>query len=368
MRKKLIDEISKRLKIPQHELVEKDIILHEIMTDLSKSDYFVKNYIFKGGTCLTKCYLGYYRFSEDMDFTWKNQKMFDEKSTSQLRRDLSEIISKTGQIVEGIASKRDLDFKCKKSDREYVELGGSNKRCTFKIWYVSEITKNKTYVKLQINYVEKLCFPSKSGKLSSLVKTDVQELSLLFSEHHEYFETINFDIYDQNEILCEKVRAILTRQATKARDYLDVYKVCEKFDIDITNLEKEIMIKLESSLEMNERYKEFIKQKAIQIESGNLFEWGDEQDLLLEKIDDEKFYSFNKKFEKFLNKIIPDQYHSLMYKLPISAVCSGGDGANNTPHNISISNPGGMSFDEIDFTKEKCPQCGLVGTIQAFPF
>jgi len=106
----------------------------------------------------------------------------------------------------------------------------------------------------------------------------------------------------------------------------------------------------------------------ISVQSGNLFEWGDEQNLLLEKIDDKKFYSFNKIFEKFLNKIIPDEYHSLMYKLPINAVCSGDDGANNAPHNISITNPGGISFDEIDLTKEKCPQCGLVGKMQACPF
>jgi predicted nucleotidyltransferase component of viral defense system len=32
-----------------------------------------KNFLFKGGTCLMKNYLGYFRFSEDVDFAWKDQ-------------------------------------------------------------------------------------------------------------------------------------------------------------------------------------------------------------------------------------------------------------------------------------------------------
>lgn len=70
--------------------------------DLSQNEFFSKNYIFKGGTCLTKCYLGYYRFSEDIDFTWKDQTIFEDKSQTKTRKILSEIIDKTGSIFEDI--------------------------------------------------------------------------------------------------------------------------------------------------------------------------------------------------------------------------------------------------------------------------
>jgi predicted nucleotidyltransferase component of viral defense system len=52
-------------------MVEKDILLHQVLTDLPSDRFFAKNMLFKGGTCLTKHYFGYFRFSEDMDFTCK---------------------------------------------------------------------------------------------------------------------------------------------------------------------------------------------------------------------------------------------------------------------------------------------------------
>ena len=60
-----IDQVSALEKIPRKEQVEKDIILHQMLADLSREKYFANNFLFKGGTCLIKCYLGYYRFSED---------------------------------------------------------------------------------------------------------------------------------------------------------------------------------------------------------------------------------------------------------------------------------------------------------------
>ncbi len=33
---------------------------------LSNDDFFSRNFLFKGGTCLIKNYLGYFRFSEDL--------------------------------------------------------------------------------------------------------------------------------------------------------------------------------------------------------------------------------------------------------------------------------------------------------------
>lgn len=46
-----------------------------------------------------------------------------------------------GKILEQIFSARELDFKCSKNDPDYVELGGSNKICTFKIWYHLAVLK-----------------------------------------------------------------------------------------------------------------------------------------------------------------------------------------------------------------------------------
>ncbi|MGH2637884.1 MAG: nucleotidyl transferase AbiEii/AbiGii toxin family protein, partial [Rhabdochlamydiaceae bacterium] len=67
-----VNELSTRLEIKRRDLIEKDLILHFILLNLSKDKFFSENFAFKGGTCLIKCFYGYIRFSEDIDFTWRS--------------------------------------------------------------------------------------------------------------------------------------------------------------------------------------------------------------------------------------------------------------------------------------------------------
>jgi predicted nucleotidyltransferase component of viral defense system len=76
MRKDFVNEVARTQKVKRADLIEKDLILHHVLFDLSKNTFFHDNFAFKGGTCLAKCYLDYFRFSEDIDFTWKNQSVF----------------------------------------------------------------------------------------------------------------------------------------------------------------------------------------------------------------------------------------------------------------------------------------------------
>lgn len=56
------------------DLLEKDIWITYILRELRSVDE--SRYLaFKGGTCLVKIYLGYYRFSEDIDLTWFGSKI-----------------------------------------------------------------------------------------------------------------------------------------------------------------------------------------------------------------------------------------------------------------------------------------------------
>ena len=78
--KSFIQELGNLLKLSRLDLIEKDFILHNILLSLSQDDFFYNNFLFKGGTCLIKSYLGYYRFSEDIDFTWRDQSVFENMS------------------------------------------------------------------------------------------------------------------------------------------------------------------------------------------------------------------------------------------------------------------------------------------------
>lgn len=53
----------------REDIVEKDYVLGWVLWGLGQHPRLADTWIFKGGTCLKKCYIETYRFSEDLDFT-----------------------------------------------------------------------------------------------------------------------------------------------------------------------------------------------------------------------------------------------------------------------------------------------------------
>lgn len=276
-RKELIEYLSDQLKIERKELLEKDIILQILLNEFCGIQEFHDNFAFKGGTCLIKCYLGYYRFSEDLDFTYLRQKEFSGKSEKQIRKMLSGRIDSIASIVRAISEKQGMDFKEGKHNKQYVELGGSNKFVTFKIWYFSDILNMKTFVKVQINFVETLIFKPQTAYANSLItKGHEKQLSFLFPEYSFLLKLPKPKVYDLKEIDAEKVRAILTRRGIKARDFVDVFMIHKKKGIDVFNLEDAIIRKTKFMLKyqkysLNLLAKEFsFDMKAIVSEEEKL--------------------------------------------------------------------------------------------------
>ncbi|ALM76201.1 hypothetical protein TBCH5v1_2305 [Thermococcus barophilus] len=133
--REFVEFIIQKTGIKKGNLVRKDIILHSILRELYSNEYFSTNYLFKGGTCLIKCYLGYYRFSVDLDFTSRDPQTWIELSRRSRERELKAEAVKLAELIEGIASKRGLEFKADLRDRNYVEFGGGSRMITFKLYY-----------------------------------------------------------------------------------------------------------------------------------------------------------------------------------------------------------------------------------------
>ena len=51
------------------DVVEKDYVIGWVLWGIGTDPQLSSGWAFKGGTCLKKCYLETYRFSEDLDFT-----------------------------------------------------------------------------------------------------------------------------------------------------------------------------------------------------------------------------------------------------------------------------------------------------------
>ena len=112
-----------KLGIEKRDLIEKDILLQMLLNELIKNKDFKDNFTFKGGTCLIKNYFGYFRFSEDLDFTYLNQKGFRGISKKKIR----EVISRYNKIKNWLSVKEkiteDLErFLFKKTARRPMVL------------------------------------------------------------------------------------------------------------------------------------------------------------------------------------------------------------------------------------------------------
>lgn len=304
IKKKLVDYIANKLNIENRELLEKDILLHLLLVNLEKNNEFKEDYVFKGGTCLTKCHIGYYRFSEDLDFSYINQETLKDKSEKQIRKELSVIINKLSRLLLGISKKLDLTFSEDKADSNFYEFGSNNKFTTFKLWYTSVITNRQQFIKIQINFVEAFHYKFKTKSAENLVKQiNKEEFWFLFPEYSQLLDYPKIKVYDIREILLEKNRAILTRKALKARDFIDIFLIVDYLKEENHLYKEQILEKTRFMLNKYQKYNDNLNTRR---KLGFTYIIGEESKLLLKQVDISKLQEYNKKQILFLEELIKE--------------------------------------------------------------
>ena len=194
------------------DLLEKDVwityILQEIRS-LSDSKYLA----FKGGTCLVKAYLGYYRFSEDIDLTWLGPKIH--------RRVFRQ------HVIAPVMEKLSLEWNI--HDRVPTGIAGTHSGGVMSYFLLSP---GPTRAKLKVTVAFDERMESKSTLLKlhhiPITSTNRRELSTTFGAIGvDYFKEPDFWCYTLTEIACEKIRAILTRkiQFARSRDLVDLFRI-----------------------------------------------------------------------------------------------------------------------------------------------
>ncbi len=71
------------------QVIEKDYVLGWVLAGINNNASLQDTWVFKGGTCLKKCFFETYRFSEDLDFTIKDSGHIDQDF---LIRTFSEVV------------------------------------------------------------------------------------------------------------------------------------------------------------------------------------------------------------------------------------------------------------------------------------
>src|SRR4051812_18276972 len=75
-RREILDTAS-RVSLNPH-VVEKDYVLGWLLAGIREHPELADSWVFKGGTCLKKCFFETYRFSEDLDFTLRDDAQIEE--------------------------------------------------------------------------------------------------------------------------------------------------------------------------------------------------------------------------------------------------------------------------------------------------
>lgn len=191
--------ISEKLRLSPH-VVEKDYALGWALAGIYAHPELQDNWVFKGGTCLKKCYFETYRFSEDLDFTLPDHAHLD---ATFLKRVFSE-------IADWIYEKTGLEFPANSQDFDIYVNPRGNSSCQGRLSYRGPISPRSgglPRIKLDLIADERLVLaPVRSPIFHPY--SDVPE------------DGIEVLSYAYVEAFAEKVRALAER--TRPRDLYDV--------------------------------------------------------------------------------------------------------------------------------------------------
>lgn len=195
--KQEISELARELSLDLH-VVEKDYVLGWLLAGIGANPDFSGNWVFKGGTCLKKCYFETYRFSEDLDFTVTDEAQLDEDYLLQAFRQMGEwIYEQSGIEIPGDR----IRFKLSVFDGGRYAEG--------RVYYVGPLLQNRNLarIKFDLTSKEKLVLPPQKRAV-----------------HHPYSDCpengIHVLSYCFEEVFAEKMRALAERE--RPRDLYDV--------------------------------------------------------------------------------------------------------------------------------------------------
>lgn len=121
-------------------------------------------------------------------------------------------------------------------------------------------------IKIQVSFVEELLFPPKNARATTLLNRVRMSRGdrAYFDEFLMFYKPIRIMAYGEKEILCEKVRAILTKRVQKLRDFCDLF-VLLKRGFKAEDLKEEILENTKASL-YYKRHRENLERNRERLE------------------------------------------------------------------------------------------------------
>lgn len=180
-------------------VIEKDYVLGWMLAGISQHSDIAPSWVFKGGTCLKKCYFETYRFSEDLDFTITDGNHLDQNFLVTCFGDISDWIYDAVGIV---IPKELIRFDVYENNRRGISAQG-------RIGYQGPLQRKGDLPRIKLDLT--------TDEILAL-EPSIREI------HHPYSdlpdEGIQINCYCFEEVFAEKIRALAERE--RPRDLYDV--------------------------------------------------------------------------------------------------------------------------------------------------
>jgi predicted nucleotidyltransferase component of viral defense system len=198
------------------EIVEKDYVLGWLLWGVGRDPALGGQWVFKGGTCLKKCYIETYRFSEDLDFTVQPRgALAPEELLPHLQRVLTHVREESG-----------IDFAVRPPR---LRLRPSGAAAEGRVYYRGpRQTPEPASIKLDLSGDERVVRPP-----------------ILRSVAHPYPDGFprpdTVRCYSFEEVFAEKLRAM--GQRGRPRDLYDIVNLFRRNDLRLhAELVREVLI------------------------------------------------------------------------------------------------------------------------------
>ncbi len=290
------------------ESIEKDYVLSKVLSSYQKlktQQTPLQGLIFKGGTLLAKKHLQYHRISVDLDFTHKESNQIRLLKGKTRETKIKKTIIPIIEVFKKIADQNDFDFQTSRTNTKYIKI--LNDRSVYKLYmyYNSFLNGGEEVIKIEINFVEDLIFNPCEDKLLNLAEFLGIEQKQLNVINYDLVE-VNIPQYDIQEVMIEKIRAIVTRNALKERDVFDLYLLNKLYSLNKINpvfIKRKILC-AEGYINNVENH----LNKSIKLLQENPQDFLKSDDnieiLLLIKINEKDYLEFKEALLQFLLKII----------------------------------------------------------------
>lgn len=186
-------------------IIEKDYVIGWVLAGIYNHPLLSNVWIFKGGTCVKKCFVDTQRMSEDLDFTLTTHEQIDVDFLKFVFSEVSEwVYEKSGLNIVADEKQGPLYVDIYKNPRE-------NLSCQARIYYRGPLKYQYSAAKIKLDLTadEKLVQPS-----------------ICVSIDHPYSDfdsdLFNAQTYSFPELFSEKIRALGERSRPGVRDLYDV--------------------------------------------------------------------------------------------------------------------------------------------------